>query len=80
MGLVNRRIWPNVKYAPGPENVVVDALSRLDTEKISPMLCYIGCRLSTSIREVDNLHLAENIFSSTHKENKIVIPLSAQNS
>jgi RNase H-like domain found in reverse transcriptase len=80
---------PKFKYLLGPENVVADALSRLDkapspsdeedidkSNKPANLLCYTGCRLP-KYRENDKLHLAENVFSGTCKDD-IVFPLSAQ--
>jgi hypothetical protein len=82
---------PKFQYLPGPENVVVDALSHLDkahspsddNEDINklhkPACCFatLDVDLLNPFREDDKLHLEENIFSSACKDD-IVYPLSAQ--
>ena len=94
---IQRWVWlieefgPKFKYLPGPENVVADALSRLDKAPTStseeensdkshkPANCFatLDVDFLNVFREDDELHLAENVFSGTHKED-IVFPLSAQ--
>jgi hypothetical protein len=93
---IQRWVWlieefgPKFKYLPGPENVVADALSRLDKapsptepEDIDnahkPANCFatLDVDFLNVFREDDELHLAENVFSGTHKDD-IVFPLSAQ--
>jgi hypothetical protein len=89
---IQRWVWlieefgPKFKYLPGPEN----ALSRLDKapsptepEDIDnahkPANCFatLDVHFLNVFREDDELHLAENVFSGTHKDD-IVFPLSAQ--
>jgi RNase H-like domain found in reverse transcriptase len=91
---IQRWVWlieefgPKFKYLPGPENVVADALSRLDKDDSqsdydatydNPATCFamLDVDFLNPFREDDELHLAENVFSGTHKE-EIVFPLSAQ--
>ena len=90
---IQRWVWlieefgPKFKYVPGPENVVADALSRLDKDPSpsdndetydNPASCFatLDVDFLNPFREDDELHLAENVFSGTHKED-IVFPLSA---
>jgi hypothetical protein len=79
---------PKFEYFPGNKNVVVDALSCLDKEHSqsdydttydNPANCFamLDVDFLNVLREDDKLHLAENVFSCTHKED-IVFPLSAQ--
>ena len=92
---IQRWVWlieefgPKFKYLPGSENVVADALSRLDKEQGSPeeenddtnpahCFAMLDIDFLNPFREDDELHLAENVFSGTPKESEIVFPLSAQ--
>jgi len=92
---IQRWVWlieefgPKFKYLPGPENVVADALSRLDKDSspsdddetyTNPATCFamLDVDFLNPFREDDELHLAENVFSGAHKEKDIVFPLSAQ--
>ena len=92
---IQRWVWlieefgPKFKYVPGPENVVADALSRLDKDPSeldnsdtydNPATCFamLDVDFLNPFREDDELHLAENVFSGTHQEKEIVFPLSAQ--
>jgi hypothetical protein len=82
---------PKFQYLPGPENVVVDALSCLgkarspsdDKEDIDkthkPTNCFatLDVDFLNPFGEDDILHLAENVFSGAHTDD-IVYPLSAQ--
>jgi hypothetical protein len=91
---MQRWVWlieefgPKFMYLKGPENVVADALSRLDKEQgqseedanhDNPAHCFamLDVDFLNPFREEDELHLAENVFSGAHKE-EIVFPLSAQ--
>ena len=80
---------PKFKYVPEPENVVADALSRLDKEQSqsngdtsydNAAHCFATLDIDflNPFRDDDKLHLAEMIFSSTHKENEAVFPVCAQ--
>jgi hypothetical protein len=83
---------PKSQYLPGPEkgpeNVVADALSRLDkapspsddkedTDKThKPAYCFATLDVNF-LNPYDKRHLAENVFSGAHKDD-IVYPISAQ--
>ena len=89
---IQRWVWlieefgPKFQYLPGEENPVADALSRLDKEQSSteeynnPATCFATLDVDhmNPFREEDEEHLAENVFSGTHKEKDIVFPLNAQ--
>ena len=90
---IQRWIWlieefgPKFQYLPGAENPVADALSRLDNEQSSPAeeynnpaTCFatLDCDFLNPFLDDDEEHLAENVFSGTHKEQEIIFPLSAQ--
>jgi hypothetical protein len=90
---MQRWVWlieefgPKFQYLPGPENMVADALSRLDkapspsddkedTDKThKPANCFatLDVDFLNPFREDDELHLAENVFSGAHKDD-IVYP------
>ena len=90
---IQRWIWlieefgPKFQYLPGAENPVADALSRLDNEQSSPAeeynnpaTCFatLDCDFLNPFLDDNEEHLAENVFSGTHKEQEIIFPLSAQ--
>jgi hypothetical protein len=82
---------PKFQYLPGPENVVADALSCLDkatspsddkedidkTHKPANCFATLDVDFLNPLREDDQLHLAENVFSGAHKDD-IVYPISAK--
>ena len=90
---IQRWVWlleefgPKFKYLPGPDNPVADALSRLDKDEQSsseeeysnPATCFATLDIDflNPFMETNEEHLAENVFSGTHKDMEIIYPLSA---